>query len=141
MERREFLTNVGISLAGMCAVCMGACSKSNTPGGGGIGGPTNVNFNVDLSTELLNVGNSVVQSGVIVARIAAGNVATSFTAVQVSCTHEGTSINFSPAQSIFICPNHGSQFSTTGSVLVGPATSSLRRYNVSVNGSTLTVTS
>ncbi len=139
MERREFLTNVGFSLAGVCAVCLGACSKSNTPGGG-TGGPVTVNFNVDLNTSLLNVGNSLVQSGVIVARIAAGNVASSFTAVQVNCTHQGTAINFNSAQGIFICPNHGSQFSTTGTVIMGPATSSLQRYNVSVNGNTLTVT-
>ena len=142
MKRREFISNVGLSVAGVCAVCLGACSKSNTPGGGGGGGgPTNVNFTVDLNSNLLSVGNSLVQSGVIVARIAAGNVASSFTAVQVNCTHEGFSINFNSAQNIFICPNHGSQFSTQGTVLVGPATANLKKYNVAVNGSLLTVTS
>lgn len=140
MERREFISTVGISFAGACAVCLGACSKSNSTGGTG-NPPANVNFNIDLSSSLLNIGSSLVQSGVIVVRIAAGNSASSFTAVQVNCTHEGAHINFHSGQGIFICPNHGSQFSATGAVLMGPATSNLQRFNVTVNGSTLTVTS
>lgn len=138
MERRKFISEVGLSVAGLCAVCLGACSKSNTPGGGA--GPSNVNFSVDLNSSLLNIGNSIVQSGVIVVRLAAGNTASSFTAVQVNCTHEGTAINYNTGQEIFICPNHGSQFSTNGTVLLGPANSNLRRYNISIVGNTLNVT-
>lgn len=140
LKRREFITDLGLSVAGICAACLGACSKSNSPGGGG-GGPANVNFNVDLSSSLINTGDSIVQSGVIVVRVAAGNAASSFTAVQVSCTHEGTAINYNAGQGVFICPNHGSRFSTSGIVLLGPATSNLQRYNISVNGNVLNVTS
>jgi len=139
MERRKFISEVGLSVAGICAVCLGACSKSNAPGGGG--GPANVNFTVDLNSSLINIGDSVIQSGVIVVRLAAGNTASSFTAVQVNCTHEGTAINFNTGQGVFICPNHGSRFSTSGSVLLGPATSNLHRYNISVVGTSLNVTS
>lgn len=140
MERREFISNVGLSVAGLCAVCLGACSKSNAPGGGGSGGGGNVNFNINLSSSLLNVGDSIVQSGVIVVRIAAGTDVSAFTAVQVACTHQGTFINYNTPLGIFICPNHGSRFSTTGTVVQGPATSNLQRYNLSISGSTLTVT-
>lgn len=138
MERRKFISEVGLSVAGLCAVCLGACSKSNAPGGGG--GPSNVNFSVDLNSNLLNIGNSIVQAGVIVVRLAAGNTASSFTAVQVNCTHEGTAINYNTGQDIFICPNHGSQFSTNGIVLLGPASANLRRYNISIVGNSLNVT-
>ena len=139
MERRKFISEVGLSVAGICAVCLGACSKSSAPGGGV--GPANVNFSVDLNSSLLNVGNSIVQSGVIVVRLAAGNTASSFTAVQVSCTHEGSAINYNTGQGIFICPNHGSRFSTNGTVILGPASSNLRQYNISVVGNSLNVTS
>jgi len=139
MERRKFISEVGLSVAGICAVCLGACSKSNAPAGGV--GPANVNFSVDLNSSLLNVGNSVVQSGVIVVRLAAGNTASSFTAVQVSCTHEGSAINYNTGQGVFICPNHGSRFSTNGTVILGPASSNLRQYNISVVGNSLNVTS
>src|SRR5687767_7416686 len=139
MERRKFISEVGLSVAGICAVCLGACSKSNAPGGGV--GPANVNFSVDLNSSLLNVGNSIVQSGVIVVRLAAGNTASSFTAVQVSCTHEGSAINYNTGQGVFICPNHGSRFSTNGTVILGPASSNLRQYNISVVGNSLNVTS
>jgi len=139
MERRKFISEIGLSVAGICAVCLGACSKSNAPGSGI--GPASVNFSVDLNSSLLNVGNSIVQSGVIVVRLAAGNTASSFTAVQVSCTHEGSAINYNTAQGIFICPNHGSRFSTNGTVILGPASSNLRQYNISVVGNSLNVTS
>ena len=138
MERRKFISEVGLSVAGICAVCLGACSKSNAPGG--TAGPANVNFTVDLNSSLLSVGNSIIQSGVIVVRIAAGNTASSFTAVQVNCTHEGTAINYNTGQGIFICPNHGSRFSTNGTVLLGPATSNLNQYNINVVGTSLHVT-
>lgn len=140
MERREFISNVSLSLVGVCTVCLGACSKSNPMGTGGTGGPSGVNFSVDLNSQLLTIGSSLIQSGVIVVRLAAGNSPSSFTAVQVNCTHQGTAINFNNSQNIFICPNHGSEFSTSGTVLRGPATSNLKSFNVSVSGTTLMVT-
>jgi len=85
-------------------------------------------------------GDVQVNSGVILARIASGNSASAFTAVQVACTHQGTSINYIAAQNQFVCPLHGSIFSTSGSVIQGPAASSLKKYAINITGSTLTVT-
>jgi Rieske Fe-S protein len=138
MERRKFIGTLSAPVVAACAVCMGACSKSSSGGNGTAGG--SANFTVDLGSNLLAVGSSLVQSGVIVVRLAAGNVPASFTAVQVACTHEGSSINFNAAQNKFICPNHGSTFSTSGSVTLGPATTNLKSYNISISGNTMTVT-
>lgn len=138
MERRKFIGTLSAPVVAACAVCMGACSKSSS-GGNGTGGGS-ANFTVDLGSNLLTVGSSLVQSGVIVVRLATGNIPASFTAVQVACTHEGTSINFNAAQNKFICPNHGSTFSTSGSVTLGPATTNLKSYNISISGNTMTVT-
>ena len=61
---------------------------------------------------------------VIVARTKAGN----FIALAKACTHEGTTINFVADDNKFRCPNHGSEFSTTGAVLSAPASSPLKQY-------------
>jgi cytochrome b6-f complex iron-sulfur subunit len=148
MERDEFLKKFGIGLMAACVGCgiascgSGSKNDSPTPSGSTPTGPAKGSGNVltaDLNTELTTVGSSKVSNGVILARVAAGNTAAAFTAVQVACTHEGTSIGYSNAQGIFICPLHGSQFSKTGAVLQGPAATPLQQYTISIAATTLTV--
>jgi len=152
MERAEFLSKFGLGLAAVCAGCSlvscGSKSSDPSPGGGIIGGappppaPGSGNlFTVDLSGQLMNIGDSVVSNGVIVVRLASGNLPTSFTAVQVSCTHQGTAIAYNQGEHRFICPAHGSEFSDSGQVLAGPAALPLHEYTVSVDTTTLTVSS
>lgn len=140
MEREEFISKLGIGLLAVCTGCGVASCSSNKNNDPAPSPGTGVIFTADLNTELSAVGSSKTSSGVILVRIAAGNIATSFTAVQVACTHEGTAIAYNSAQSKFICPLHGSQFSQTGTVLTGPAVVALKKYTVSVSGSTLSVT-
>jgi cytochrome b6-f complex iron-sulfur subunit len=64
---------------------------------------------------------------VIVARTKAGN----FIALAKACTHEGTTVNFLADEDRFKCPNHGSEFSTSGAVLSAPASSPLKQYTAS----------
>jgi Rieske Fe-S protein len=142
MERREFLGSLTGPVVAVCAVCMGACSKSSSSPSNGTTTPppAGVNFIIDLNTTLVAVGSSMVQSGVIIVRLATGNVPASFTAVQVACTHQGTSINYEASGNKFVCPNHGSNFSTSGAVTLGPAASALKQYNVSISGNMMTIT-
>lgn len=144
MDRKEFLSAFGFGLAAVCTGgCLTSCSKGGADSAGGGSGPTpptGVNFTVDLNNEIKNVGESVTKNGVIVVRLAAGTAAGSFSAVQVACTHQGTSIEFKSNLGNFVCPNHGSQFTTTGTVLNGPATANLKRYKIAVTGNTMTVT-
>jgi cytochrome b6-f complex iron-sulfur subunit len=144
MERDEFLSKLGIGALGLCmGSCLAACGKSDsTPPGGNNNPPPSggTTFSTDLSSSLTNVGDTKVSNGIILARVAAGNVVSSFTAVQVACTHEGTSINYNGGQGVFICPLHGSIFSKSGTVVQGPATTALKQYTISIAGSTLTVT-
>ncbi|MXV49861.1 Rieske 2Fe-2S domain-containing protein [Pedobacter sp. HMF7647] len=144
MKRDEFIKAFGIGVAAACTGCLAACKKSGSDSDGGPQPPTppaNINFSIDLNSEIKNIGESKVSNGVIVVRTGPTNDVSSFTAVQVACTHEGTSINYNANQARFICPNHGSQFATTGAVLLGPAATSLKVYNISIQGSTLTVKS
>ncbi|WP_448701608.1 ubiquinol-cytochrome c reductase iron-sulfur subunit [Mucilaginibacter sp. AW1-3] len=144
MERQEFLSKLGIGVAAVCVGCaFGSCSKGGDAKASGSGAPaagSGTVFTADLGSELTGVGQTKAANGVILVRLAAGNVASSFTAVQIACTHEGTSINYNTSQGIFICPNHGSEFSTGGSVILGPAAAPLQKYAVSISGNTLTVT-
>lgn len=143
MERRSFLGSLAGPMVAACAVCMGACSKSadgtTPPSGGGSTGGGAANFTIDLGSQLTTVGSSLVQAGVIMVRLATGNTPSSFTAVQVKCTHEGTSINFNAAGNNFVCPNHGSTFTTDGGVTQGPAGTSLKKYNINITGNTMTI--
>ena len=139
MERREFLGTLTGPVLAACAVCMAACSKSGSSGGG-VTPASNVNFTIDLASNLPTVGSSLISNGVIIVRLAAANTPSSFTAVQVNCTHEGTAINYIPSSNDFVCPAHGSTFTTNGMVTLGPATSSLKQYNVNINGTTMTIT-
>jgi cytochrome b6-f complex iron-sulfur subunit len=104
MERHEFLAKLGIGLAAVCTGCSlvscGSNPKSQDPTPNGDG---NI-FSVNLSSELLNIGDSKISNGVILARVAAGNSSDAFSAVQVNCTHEGTVIAYHADSGIYVCP-------------------------------------
>jgi cytochrome b6-f complex iron-sulfur subunit len=145
MERNEFLSKFGIGVIAVCAGCaLGSCggSKGDSPSPG-IPAPTpgsgGTFLSADLGSELTTVGSNKTANGILLVRVATGNVVSSFTAVQIACTHEGTSINYNTGQGIFICPLHGSEFDKNGSVILGPAAINLKHYTVSITGTALTV--
>lgn len=145
MERREFLGNLSGPVVAVCAVCLGACSKSSdsvNPSSPNPGSPTppTGSVTIDLASNLTTIGSSIVTGGIIVVRLSNGNTPSSFTAVQVACTHQGTSINFDAANNRFVCPNHGSIFTTSGAVTLGPASSALKQFTISIAGNTMTLT-
>ncbi len=133
MERSEFLKLLGSGTMLACAGCLDSCSSKSDPA------PTNFNFTLDLSlpenAALTNTGGSLSKNGVIVARLSA----TAFAAVSIACTHEGTSVTYQSAQQNFFCPNHGSKFDKSGSVLNGPASKALQKYNTELTGNSLKV--
>ena len=134
MTRDEFLKQLGAAAVLTCMGCsLQACSTASDPT------PSNVDMTLDLTTSqysaLNTVGGSVSTNGIIIARVSS----TEFSAVSRSCTHEGTSINYRSTQKDYLCPNHGARFSTTGSVLQGPASRSLAKYNTQLTGNSLRV--
>lgn len=114
------------------ASCLNSCKKSDST-------PAIVDFTLDLTqsanSALNNIGGFIYQDGVIVAKSTTGN----FIAVSQTCTHEGTTISYEGSQNRFHCPNHGSNFSETGAVINGPASSSLTKYNTALTGTSLRV--
>jgi len=128
------------SFAG-ASVLSSACGSSPTSPSGGGSAPTLPTMNGDASgrtvsvsvtsaSPLASVGNAaMVQTSLgryLVARVSQD----SFTALTSICTHEAQTVNgFSNGR--YVCNVHGSQFSTSGAVLMGPATSALRQYATS----------
>ena len=140
MDRKEFLASLGIGAAVLaCADCLQGCTPLTGPSVPTA--PTNVNLSVDLTASansaLKSPGGFIYDGGLIIARLANG----SYAALSQTCTHQGGTVQYLSSNNIFFCPVHGSTFSTNGSVLNGPATKPLVKYNVSVNGTTLLVTS
>lgn len=64
---------------------------------------------------------------------------TSLTVLTATCTHESTTITLAEG-SQFVCPNHGAVFSSTGSVVKGPANRSLQSFPATINGDNATFT-
>jgi len=64
--------------------------------------------------------------------------ASTFSAIDAVCTHEGCTITGSDGAS-YVCPCHGSRYSRSGQVLAGPAKASLRRYATTFRDGVLTV--
>ncbi len=157
MTRAEFLRSLGLSSASLMAVyCMGgltACSSedpkpdanTNTGGGGTNGGgqtgkvDVTLNLNEIKYSSLQQNGQATILSneGIIVARTNKGD----FVALSKSCTHQGIQVAFQAGSDRFNCPEHGSNFSTTGSVINGPATRALKQYKTTFdsNANTLRV--
>jgi cytochrome b6-f complex iron-sulfur subunit len=68
------------------------------------------------------------------------NTGDGFIALSSVCTHQGCEVSYSHSNGNLPCPCHGSIFSTTGTVLEGPATSPLSIYDVVQEGDILTIT-
>ena len=148
MERKEFIKALSGGLGFTCVACMmAACSKEevttpNNPGGGtGGGGNTGggVLITLNLSSELLNIGDYASNNEVIVVRLATGNLAASFVAFTNSCPHAGAQLTFVKSSNAFNCSAHGSNFNSNGTLKNGPATSGLLPKTVMISGTTLTV--
>ena len=153
-SRREFCVHAVtfVTVASLIEGCGGGGdSNPTTPGGGG-GAPQLttlsgtvangvVSVNVDAASPLASVG------GAALVRASAGPgsflvVRTgqdTFNAMTAVCTHEACEVTGFQS-SRFVCPCHGSQYSTSGTVQAGPATQALRMFPTQFTNSVLTIT-
>lgn len=133
MTRKDFISQVGKSAALLlvpsCITGLSSCKKKNTT-------PRTIDFTLDISTgPLSSNGGALVNDGVIVARTKTGDII----AIDATCTHEGTTINYVSSNNSFHCPNHGANYDANGNVTTGPALSSLTSYHTSLSGNSLHV--
>jgi cytochrome b6-f complex iron-sulfur subunit len=139
MDRKEFLSQIGLSSALVFAgTCLGACSKGST-GTPSPAPPTSVDFSINLNdanyAALKTKGGYVVVNNIIVAL----STSNTYLAVSSICPHQGVTVQFQAAQDQFFCNAHSSLFSSTGARISGPANSGLKQYNTSLSGTSLRI--
>lgn len=142
MERKEFLTTLGMGAGSLIlSCCLGGCSKSSsddgvtptpTPG-------NRVDFTFDTTSDAnLASRGWTVRNNVIIARSGA-----SYLAFEALCPHQGSGLTFDAAANQFPCSNtgagHGSVFDNAGKRVAGPAARDLKKYQTSVTGNSLRV--
>jgi len=132
VTRRRVLATSGVLVAGSAALAAcGSSSEANPPTTSGGGGVT-------VATDQVPVGGGVILADqlVVVTQPEAGT----YKAFSATCTHQGCTVAAVQNGSI-VCPCHGGSFSIAdGSVQGGPPPGPLEPKQVSVSGTTITVT-
>jgi cytochrome b6-f complex iron-sulfur subunit len=142
--RRQFVQRTGTAAVAAAVAACGGGDGATGPGGGGNGGGNCNPAPGDVTIPLPAVGQTVNISGV---GLGCQGVAvtrqsdTSVVAVSRQCTHQQCTVGLPPGPGQnMTCPCHGSVFTTSGSVVNGPATASLRSYASRIEGSNVVVT-
>ncbi len=141
MDRKEFFSKalLGGSVLFFAPAVLNSCSKTSSDPATVSGGITSGGNTLDLTASgnaaLNTVGGFVYSGNIIIIRT--GD--TSYTALSKVCTHQGCTVSYNKSSNRLVCPCHGAQFNTGGSVLQGPASRALTSYTVTVNGNTLTI--
>jgi cytochrome b6-f complex iron-sulfur subunit len=145
--RREFCVRScqAISLLSLGAV-LESCGGSPTSPGSAPQLPSvsgtlvsrTLTITIDANSPLATVGGAAmvnVSTGLyLVARTAQNTVTT----VTASCTHDRCDVT-GFANNVYVCPCHGSQFSTSGAVVQGPAPSALRQFPTTFANNVITI--
>jgi cytochrome b6-f complex iron-sulfur subunit len=143
MNRMEFLKSLGLKGASLFAVYCAAAGLSScvnesmdpTNPTGGTGNELLLDLNSAAYTKLNTVGNYVIVSGIVIARVST----TAFAAVTQVCSHEGRrQVVFNAGE--FFCAAHGARFDTAGKGLNSTGSRGLKTYATLLEGTTLKVT-
>ena len=145
MTRRDLIQKivVGGSIILVTPTILSECTKITTPtpgtntspGAGSTGNKITIDLTNPTYAALNTIGGSFIVQGIIVANTGSGN----YVALSSICTHQGCTVGYSSAANNFPCPCHGSIFSPSGSVINGPAATSLQSYSISKTGDILTI--
>ncbi len=152
MKRREFCAHAcqAMSLVAVGSVlqgCSGSATSPSGPGGGsalpalsGTVDNRTISVTVGAGTALASVGGTALVQSTLGSFLVTRISDQAFSALSAVCTHEGCVIT-NVSGTTFICPCHGSQFSTSGSVLRSPATRALTAFATTFANGTLTINS
>ena len=93
---------------------------------------------VDAASPLAAVGGAATVTVSTGTYLVARTAQSTFTTVTAVCTHEGCAVT-GFANSRYVCPCHGSEFSTSGAVVQGPASSPLRQFPTTFADNVVTI--
>jgi cytochrome b6-f complex iron-sulfur subunit len=146
--RREFCAHAGqaftlVSIASLLHGCGGSStSPSDAPALPTINASIVSNvitLTIDASSPLNAVGGAALVQASGQSFLVAQTSTGSFSALTAVCTHEGCVVTgFRSSQ--YVCPCHGSTYTTSGSVVQGPAVQSLRSFSTRFASGVLTIT-
>ena len=136
MKRREFCLHTCqaaslLAIGSLIAGCGGSPTSSGSGSplatvSGAVAGRT-VTLTINSTSPLAAVGSAALVQTTLGFFLVAHTGQDTFTAMTAVCTHEGCTVGEFDG-SLFICPCHGSEYSTTGAVVQGPAPTALTRF-------------
>ena len=135
----------GATLATLLSACGGASSSPTSPSSpasalGRVAGRFSgsaVQATI-AGSALADVGGAVLVESNAGVFLLARTSASTFSAIEAVCTHEGCTIT-GAAGDIYVCPCHGSRYNRNGQVVNGPAKSSLRQYATTMQDGIVTI--
>ena len=145
--RREFcvrtcqalsLLSVGAAIQACAGSPMSPSSAPQLPSVSGTLVGRTLTINVDASSPLAAVGGAAMVSVSTGVYLVARTAQTSVTAVTAACTHDRCDVT-GFANNVYVCPCHGSQFSTSGAVVQGPAPTALHQYPTTFANNVVTI--
>jgi len=98
----------------------------------------NLSIAIDAASPLATVGGAATVQVSTGTYLIARTAQSTFVALTAICTHEGCTVS-GFANSVYVCPCHGSEFSTSGSVVQGPASSPLKQFPTTFANNIVTV--
>ena len=130
-----------LALGSLASACGGGSGPSNVPQlstvNGSVSGSTVV-VQIDTSSPLAAVGGAAMVRSPGGAFLVARTGQETFSALTAICTHETCTITGFDSTS-YVCPCHGSKFTTAGRVVNGPANAPLRSFATSFSNNVLAI--
>ena len=148
--RRDFCVQAcrAVSLVTVATALQGCGSPSTSPSptdvpllatiNGSVASRT-VTVNVDAASPLASNGSAALVRSSLGDLLVSRTAPNSFTALTAICTHEGCTVDRF-ASPVFVCPCHGSRYSTSGTVVMGPAPRALVQFATQFTNNVLTIT-
>lgn len=139
MNRRDLIQRVlvGGAVLVVAPSVLESCTKGSSGDMGGVVTPTRIDLELSspLNSALGSAGGWMVVQNTIIINTGNGTYA----ALSSVCTHQGCTVEYNSSADRIQCPCHGSQFTTAGSVVQGPAARPLQTFPASVSGNILTI--
>ena len=137
MKRKEFLNWAGIGLlASFFPVALAACSKKQSAELTETAATAPIAADMPDAEGYLTFGTAqeLIENGYLINNksnvIVFRNSSNNLSAFSLICTHQGCSVDWKKSSNILYCPCHGSEFTSDGDVVNGPAQSALPSFEI-----------